>query len=524
MAEFKFSCPQCGQHIQCDTGYVGAQINCPSCQQSIVVPQAPHSAAAPPAMPAPPPAPVGLSTRQSTTVPATGRRFVGAPGAQPPAKPKSKALKTVLVVTASVVVLAGLVAGGWFGFLKYKQHKAAQGNPAAQVPTPTATAATGALDILSKVQQTYTNLTSLSVKGTSTTVVDLSQVTAADLQPIQNAGTKAKNATRRPADLPKGETNSSDFTIRLGRPDLYRIEAIGKTVVGRMTMTNLTAVWSSGQSNYWLTIAGSTGAGQTSKQFSAIKDRKMALAMAGQSGGWIPQLFFDGAQDIIESITDLGQTGDESVSGQDCYTLVGKATGQKVKIWVDKSSYMVRELQITLGGAVSEADISKSMDAYSANTKMTPAQIEQMKAAAKQASAMMVKMRGTVTETYDDIETNNTFTADDFVYPVPRGLRLTPSPLDAAFATTPPPSASSSTEVSQRNACINNLRQIDAAKNEFALEKGKKNGDPVTEADIKPYIKLDASGNLPKCPAGGKYTIGKVGELPTCSIPGHALP
>jgi hypothetical protein len=164
------------------------------------------------------------------------------------------------------------------------------------------------------------------------------------------------------------------------------------------------------------------------------------------------------------------------------------------------------------------------MDAYSANTKMTPAQIEQMKAAAKQASAMMVKMRGTVTETYDDIETNNTFTADDFVYPVPRGLRLTPSPLDAAFATTPPPSASSSTEVSQRNACINNLRQIDAAKNEFALEKGKKNGDPVTEADIKPYIKLDASGNLPKCPAGGKYTIGKVGELPTCSIPGHALP
>ena len=46
MAEFKFSCPQCGQHIQCDPGYSGAQINCPSCQQSIVVPQAPRSAAA----------------------------------------------------------------------------------------------------------------------------------------------------------------------------------------------------------------------------------------------------------------------------------------------------------------------------------------------------------------------------------------------------------------------------------------------------------------------------------------------
>src|ERR1019366_7709193 len=105
MAEFKFSCPQCGQHIQCDPGYSGAQINCPSCQQAIVVPQAPRFAAAPTAPPVPPLAPAGLSTRQSTTVPATGRRFAGAPGAQPPPKPKSKALRTVLVITAAVVVL-----------------------------------------------------------------------------------------------------------------------------------------------------------------------------------------------------------------------------------------------------------------------------------------------------------------------------------------------------------------------------------------------------------------------------------
>jgi len=35
------------------------------------------------------------------------------------------------------------------------------------------------------------------------------------------------------------------------------------------------------------------------------------------------------------------------------------------------------------------------------------------------------------------------------------------------------------------------------------------------EADIKPCLKLDAIGDLPKFPAGGKYTIGKVGSLPT---------
>lgn len=75
---------------------------------------------------------------------------------------------------------------------------------------------------------------------------------------------------------------------------------------------------------------------------------------------------------------------------------------------------------------------------------------------------------------------------------------------------------------SQQNACINNLRQIDAAKNQWALEKGKKSGDVCTEDDIKPYIRL-INGELPKCPQGGTYTIGPVGEHPTCSIPGHKL-
>jgi hypothetical protein len=73
------------------------------------------------------------------------------------------------------------------------------------------------------------------------------------------------------------------------------------------------------------------------------------------------------------------------------------------------------------------------------------------------------------------------------------------------------------------NDCISNLRQIDAAKNQWALENGKTNGI-VTENDIKPYIKLDANGNFPKCPAGGTYIIGNVGEAPKCSIGTSAWP
>ena len=76
-------------------------------------------------------------------------------------------------------------------------------------------------------------------------------------------------------------------------------------------------------------------------------------------------------------------------------------------------------------------------------------------------------------------------------------------------------------EASQRNACINNLRQIDAAKQEWALEKGKTGTDTPTWDDLSPYIR----GPVPlKCPAGGTYSINPVNEPPTCSISSHRLP
>jgi len=72
---------------------------------------------------------------------------------------------------------------------------------------------------------------------------------------------------------------------------------------------------------------------------------------------------------------------------------------------------------------------------------------------------------------------------------------------------------------SQCNACINNLRQIDAAAQQFALEKGKKTGDPITfPTDLLPYIKLNSSGSIPACPAGGTYDCSTVGTNSTCTL------
>ena len=72
---------------------------------------------------------------------------------------------------------------------------------------------------------------------------------------------------------------------------------------------------------------------------------------------------------------------------------------------------------------------------------------------------------------------------------------------------------------SQQNACINNLRQIDGAANEFALERGKSTGATITmNTDLTPYIKLNSASSIPPCPAGGTYTCTVVGNSPTCSL------
>ena len=76
----------------------------------------------------------------------------------------------------------------------------------------------------------------------------------------------------------------------------------------------------------------------------------------------------------------------------------------------------------------------------------------------------------------------------------------------------------------QQNACINNLRQIDGAKQQWALEQkvGATAAPGVT--DIQPYMGRGSGGSLPTCPADSakaftsSYTINDVQTPPTCLI------
>ena len=79
---------------------------------------------------------------------------------------------------------------------------------------------------------------------------------------------------------------------------------------------------------------------------------------------------------------------------------------------------------------------------------------------------------------------------------------------------------------SQQNACINNLRQIDGAIQQWALELKKDAAAAVVETDVTPYLK-----NSVVCPSGGttfadSYTIVDVATAPVCQkvAATHILP
>ena len=74
-------------------------------------------------------------------------------------------------------------------------------------------------------------------------------------------------------------------------------------------------------------------------------------------------------------------------------------------------------------------------------------------------------------------------------------------------------------ESSRQTTCVNNLRQVDGAKSEFALEQGLATGDTIPGGitDLMPYL----ARTEPACPVGKTpYTLNAVGETPECVTPG----
>jgi prepilin-type N-terminal cleavage/methylation domain-containing protein len=79
---------------------------------------------------------------------------------------------------------------------------------------------------------------------------------------------------------------------------------------------------------------------------------------------------------------------------------------------------------------------------------------------------------------------------------------------------------------SQMNACINNLRLIDSAKQQWALEQRQNSTSQPAGTDLQVYLGHGSAGELPSCPAdpnqawSSSYssTLGTVGVKPQCTV------
>ncbi len=68
----------------------------------------------------------------------------------------------------------------------------------------------------------------------------------------------------------------------------------------------------------------------------------------------------------------------------------------------------------------------------------------------------------------------------------------------------------------RRNICMTNLKRIDSAKEQWAMDFKKSVGDACANTDIAgtgSYLNY-----FPACPLGGTYTTQVVGTKPTCSF------
>jgi hypothetical protein len=248
---------------------------------------------------------------------------------------------------------------------KYNQHKevvaAEQAATNAPPPPPPELEAD---EILQKLDATYKAFTSYSAQGISVGTVDMSQVNPKLTQP---------------------QTVTTKLSLRLGRPDHYRME--WERDAGTQHVQG--AIWAAGKGNFVHTA-------NTAK----VKDRETALNTAASSSGTLGLLtaavFFGETNSPTTMLKNYMKSHSETLNNQKCYVLTGQLGHMNLMFWIRKSDFVIAQTELILGGKVDEAELA-------GKTYAQKAQLERAS-----------KMKGNFIETYQDIVTNTVLNATDF--------------------------------------------------------------------------------------------------------------
>jgi RNA polymerase sigma factor (sigma-70 family) len=270
-------------------------------------------------------------------------------------------------VSSTTAIIAGVISAN-----------SVQAAPASLVATVTATVAKGATisaTITTLVKGTMKTMTWLKLKfaiGVSASVMLAAGVTTVAISRIGSgddtltpqviieqsqdayaALTSYSDEGEITATVGKTTVAPHIFSIRLTRPDLYRVE--WKQDMGSFVQTGI--VWCAGNGNFLKMVAQSRPA--------KYQDIKMALSAAtgisGGASGSIPGTFFklNWGNTLGAAMQSAKRMPDEKISGVDCYVLTQSKSGRMQTMWIGKQDFLIRQIE----SDTSAADLKAILDA-----------------------------------------------------------------------------------------------------------------------------------------------------------------
>ncbi|HEY3860329.1 MAG TPA: hypothetical protein VGO59_00455 [Verrucomicrobiae bacterium] len=221
-------------------------------------------------------------------------------------------------------------------------------------------------EVLQKVADAYKGMADYTAKGKTVTEIDMSALVP------------GKTAVRL----------STTSSLQLARTNNFRLEW-ETAVPGGQPVKGV--AWNSGRGNY---------VGYGPYRPNKVKTRDEAMAPAASSAfllsGGIAEVFFSTTNSVAEAARNFTKTNLPSANGEASYVLTGEANHQNILLWVGKENFLIYQIEINLGGKMDEAELKK------------------LPSTQRKAMEMMGKLKGTITETYDSIQTNKNLLASSF--------------------------------------------------------------------------------------------------------------
>jgi RNA polymerase sigma factor (sigma-70 family) len=238
-----------------------------------------------------------------------------------------------------------------------------------------------------------------------------------------------------------GQTGTTTFSIRLQRPNLYRVDWSQTT--GPLTSKGV--VWSAGDGDYCLIEPAGQKSNATPQK---MRDMQMALASAtgvsGTAAAVIPGTFFgQNWGDVLKvpasGYSQLKKGNDETVGGVDCYVVSSTVDPSKfpapakartaggsgtttTTLWIGKQDHLIHQTRTSMSGMsvtlpdLSDSDLKTILERQ--NKPATPEAIAALRAeltkANQRAQDALKSGKYVSTQTHENISVNQPFSPSDF--------------------------------------------------------------------------------------------------------------